>query len=189
MIFPTFFNVIQKSSTRACAISSLAILLATGFANISFAQSTQTGKSGLPLPRFVSIKSERVNMRVGPGKEFKVEWMYLKKGLPMEIIQEFDNWRKVRDPEGNEGWILHSLLSGNRTVIIAPWNSDKKEKLVDMKTDQGAASSLRAQIEPGVVADVEECSIDWCRLEASGNAGFVEKNALWGVYPDEIIEN
>ena len=128
-------------------------------------------------------------MRVGPGKEFKVEWMYLKKGLPMEIIQEFDNWRKVRDPEGNEGWILHSLLSGNRTVIVAPWDVDKKEKLVAMRTAQEVSADLRAQVEPGVVAKINECSVDWCRVEVSGSEGYVEKNALWGVYPDEIIEN
>ena len=80
------------------------------------------GPSGLPLPRFVSIKAKRVNMRVGPGQEYAVDWMYLTPGLPVEIVQEFENWRRVRDSDGAEGWIYQSLLTGKRTAIAAPWN-------------------------------------------------------------------
>jgi SH3-like domain-containing protein len=85
------------------------------------AQSITLGPSGLPLPRFVSLKSGRVNSRVGPGANYSVDWMYMKAGLPMEIIQEFDTWRRVRDADGSEGWISQSLLSGHRTAIVAPW--------------------------------------------------------------------
>lgn len=151
------------------------------------AQPANRGITGLPLPRYVSLKSERVNMRVGPGREYQVEWMYLKRGLPMEIIQEYDNWRKVRDPEGNEGWILHSLLSGDRTVIVAPW--DTKRQYVEMREAADHGSRIVAQLEPSVVAGVVDCGNGWCRLEVAGARGFVRQNLLWGVYPDENLKD
>ena len=89
----------------------------------------RVGPSGLPLPRFVSLKSGRVNSRIGPGVNYAVDWMYLKPGLPMEIIQEYDNWRRVRDPDGAEGWINQSLLSGRRTAIAAPWQKGKDARI------------------------------------------------------------
>ena len=185
----TFSRLMKKYMITAIMVVVFSISALSVQPNITYAQSTQTGKSGLPLPRFVSLKSKRVNMRVGPGKEFKVEWMYLKQGLPMEIIQEFDNWRKVRDPQGQEGWILHSLLSGSRTVIITPWNSGESAKRVKLYTQTSESSPVRAEIEPGVVGSVEECSNEWCRIAASDVEGYIQKNTLWGVYPDEIIEN
>ena len=103
---------------NAVPLAALSVLIIVSTANPAMSQSS--GGTGLPVPRFVSLKANKVNMRIGPGKQFKVVWLYLKKGLPVEIIQEYDNWRKVRDPEGAEGWILHSLLSGRRTVIVNP---------------------------------------------------------------------
>lgn len=160
---------------------------------IASAQSSTSGKSGLPLPRFASLKSGKVNVRVGPGTDFKINWLYKKRGLPMEIIQEFDNWRKVRDPQGNEGWVLHSLLSGRRTVVIRPWESDQQAGLADLRDKPATSASLSARLQAGVVATVQSCSDAWCQLEvkdADGKTieGYVEKNALWGVYPDEFIE-
>ncbi|MCG6856707.1 MAG: hypothetical protein LJE67_01425 [Salaquimonas sp.] len=153
--------------------------------DVAAAQSIARGASGLPLPRYVSLKSARVNMRVGPGTEYQVEWLYLKRGLPMEVIQEFDNWRKVRDPEGNEGWILHSLLSGERTVIVEPW--EKGKGMLDMHASANGESHLVAKVEPGVVATVSKCSGGWCELTAGGATGFMRQNQLWGVYPDEQL--
>ena len=124
-------------------------------------------------------------MRVGPGTEYQVEWLYLKQGLPMEVIQEFDNWRKVRDPEGNEGWILHSLVSGERTVIIAPWNKGKQDDMFEMHQSPTTGSPLVAKVEPGVVASVSKCDGGWCELKAGQADGFMRQNLLWGVYPDE----
>jgi SH3-like domain-containing protein len=145
--------------------------------------SLETGASGLPLPRYVSLKSERVNMRIGPGRAYQVQWTYLKRGLPMEIIQEYDNWRKVRDAEGNEGWILHSLLSGERTALVAPWN--QAGKWVKMHPAPDDDSRPSARIEPGVMGSVKNCSNGWCILEAGGISGYVQQKLLWGVYPDE----
>ena len=154
----------------------------------AIAQSATTGKTGLPVPRFVSLKSARVNMRIGPGKQFKVVWLYLRKGLPIEIIQEYDNWRKVRDPEGAEGWILHSLLSGKRTTIINPGEIGKEAGIVNMYKEASGESELVARIEPGVIAQLMACQEQWCRVSADGTEGFLEKKTLWGVYPDELIE-
>ncbi len=155
---------------------------------VAIAQSTTTGKTGLPIPRFVSIKSGKANMRVGPGSKYQVAWLYKKRGLPMEIIQEYDNWRKVRDPEGNEGWMLHSLLSGKRTAVINPWEEDKKKGLADLKSNDNPASSTRAKVEPGVLAQVDYCGEKFCHLTIGENDGYVSKANVWGVYPDELIE-
>src|SRR5690606_27195122 len=100
------------------------------------------GPSGLPLPRFVSLKSSRVNMRVGPGVNYAVDWMYLKSGLPMEIIQEYDNWRKVRDADGAEGWINQALLSGRRTGIAAPWFKGKEAALSLLSEPQESSQAV-----------------------------------------------
>ena len=141
------------------------------------------GASGLPLPRFVSLKSGRVNMRIGPGRDYSVRWLYVRRGLPMEVIQEFDNWRKVRDPEGHEGWVLHSLLSGERTALIAPW--DDVGKMLPLHGNPDADAAIVARAEPGVIVRVKACEQDWCRLEAGGVGGFVQAKRLWGVYPGE----
>jgi len=152
------------------------------------AQSTSIGKTGLPIPRFVSLKSGKANMRVGPGARFAVDWQYVKQGLPMEIIQEFDNWRKVRDSEGNEGWMLHSLLSGKRTAIINPWEDDKSKGMADLKSKAEPNSDTIAKIEPGVVAEVDYCNEQWCHVTFENRDGYISKANIWGVYPDELIE-
>ena len=97
------------------------------------AQAAAKGPSGLPLPRFVSLKAKRVNLRVGPGQNYAVAWLYTKAGVPMEVIQEYDNWRRVRDAEGTEGWVYQSLLSGERTAVTAPWKmGEAKDEFIDM---------------------------------------------------------
>jgi SH3-like domain-containing protein len=140
--------------------------------------------SKLPLPRFVSLKSARVNLRVGPGKDYAVSWLYTKPGLPVEIVQEYELWRRIRDAEGTEGWVYHSLLSGVRTGIAAPWLKGKSAT-VDMRRGADEGSSLVARMEPGVVSKVKECAFSWCEVEAGGRRGYVHQNDIWGVYPDE----
>ncbi|KFB11319.1 SH3 domain-containing protein [Nitratireductor basaltis] len=146
------------------------------------------GPSGLPLPRFVSLKSSRVNMRVGPGRNYSVDWMYVKSGLPMEIVQEYDNWRRVRDAEGAEGWINQALLSGKRTAIAAPWFKGKQADLPLFADPQEGARTL-AQIEPGAIGEVELCNGTWCRMRFDGHKGWMRQASIWGVYPGEAIED
>lgn len=138
--------------------------------------------SGLPLPRFVSISSDKAFVRSGPAPRYPIKWVYKKDGLPVEIIQEFDVWRKVRDNAGDEGWINKALLSDRRSVII------RGDQIVDMREDAAASSRVMARMEPGVIARLQKCEGGWCRLSVGGFEGWAERKALWGVYPQETID-
>src|SRR5688572_20712563 len=141
--------------------------------------------TGLPLPRFVSLKSDEVNVRRGPGEEYEVAFKYVRAGLPVEITQEFDNWRKIRDSEGSEGWVFHSLLSGERTALVAPWEPAGR---FPTHLDADTASAVVAYLEPRVVADVGECTGTWCHVSGNGFAGWIPQERLWGVYPQEEFD-
>ncbi len=157
-------------------------------ANAQTTGSIQRGQSGLPLPRFVSLKSSRVNMRVGPGRDYSVDWLYLKSGLPLEVIQEYDNWRKVRDSEGTEGWIYQSLLSGRRMGMAAPWHRGKKAS-VDLQRDPEDESKTLALVEPGAIGRVHVCNGDWCEMTFEGHKGWIKQALIWGVYPGETYDD
>ena len=168
--------------------------LGAGFAGLLFcgtlAAADQVGTaSGLPVPRYVSLKSDRVNLREGPAKDHRTTWIFQRAGLPVEITAEFETWRKVRDSEGSEGWVLHSLLSGRRTGLGMPWKKGAKDvatALLYGKPDAGAAAV--AKLQPGVLANIRSCDKTWCRVNGEGFDGFVHQAELWGVYPNEIIE-
>lgn len=171
---------------------TIAVVLAGFAGSPAMAQSEEgaarVGPSGLPIPRFVSLKSARVNMRVGPGTHYAVEWMYTKAGLPVEIIQEFDNWRRIRDVDGTTGWVNQALLSGTRTAITAPWLQGKETFLPLLASANQNARRI-AQIEPGVVGQVSECDGEWCRMRFGSHEGWIEQGHIWGVYPDEKVED
>jgi SH3-like domain-containing protein len=143
------------------------------------------GPSGLPIPRFVSLKAEKVNVRRGPSSDHPVSWVFQRKGLPVEIVAEFENWRRVRDSDGEEGWILQNMLSGKRTAVIAPW---KQGQSVPLHRAGSPGAPLVARVGAGVVADVGNCDGQWCELAAGGYDGFIEQTQLWGVYPGEKVE-
>lgn len=151
-------------------------------------QSVARGPSGLPLPRFVSLKSGKVNSRIGPGLNYAVDWMYLKPGLPMEIIQEYDNWRRVRDADGAEGWINQSLLSGKRTGIAAPWQRGKDAQIPLLARPEKGASTI-AVIEPGVIGTIKSCNGNWCEMSFQGHIGWLSQSLVWGAYPGETIKD
>jgi SH3-like domain-containing protein len=143
------------------------------------------GPSGLPLPRFVSLKAERVNVRRGPSSEHDVAWVFQRKGLPVEIVAEFDNWRRIRDSDGAEGWVYQSMLSGRRTGVVAPW---RKDDALPLRTDPEAGSGLVAKFKPGVLTTIEKCTGQWCDISAGGYEGWIEQRMLWGVYPGEAVD-
>lgn len=147
------------------------------------AQDVTTGASGLPVPRFVSLKSDSVNVRRGPSRDQAIVWRYVRAGMPVEITQEYDNWRRIRDFEGGEGWVFHSLLSGTRTVIVAPWDTSKAPN--DIHSRASADSAVTAHLEPGVQARVDHCDGTWCELDGDGFSGWITQQLLWGVYPGE----
>jgi SH3-like domain-containing protein len=147
------------------------------------AQEMQKGSaSGLALPRFVSLKSDRVNLHEGPSKDHRTLWVYERAGLPVEITGEFETWRKIRDSEGTEGWVLHSLLSGRRTALVAPW---KKEPLILTASDR---QTPVAKLAPGVIGALKRCDGKFCRVQGPGFDGYMPQENLWGVYPDEKVE-
>ena len=153
-------------------------------ASISALPERQLGKSGLPLPRFVSLKTDRVNVRRGPSSEHGVSWVFKRKDLPVEIVAEFDHWRRVRDSDGEEGWIYQSLLTGRRTAVVAPWRLDNS---VPMMSSPDAKSDKVALVRGGVVGHIRSCTGDWCSIDVNGYAGWMEQAMLWGVYPGERI--
>lgn len=135
----------------------------------------------LPLPRFVSIKSSKANLRSGPGLNYPIKWIVVKSGIPVEVIAEFEQWRKVRDMQGDEGWIHRSMLSGKRMLTIMDYTHT-------MYRDPALDSYPVALVDAGVQAEIEECEQNWCSIKAGGYSGWVERDAVWGLYPEEIID-
>ena len=158
-------------------------------AKATAAQNGAVGPSGLPLPRFVSLKSGRVNSRIGPGVNYPVDWLYLKSGLPMEIIQEFDNWRRVRDSDGSEGWINQSLLSGKRTASPHRGSAARRRRssLLDEPEQRCAARSPSSS--PASVGKIKQCNGDWCEMNFDGHTGWMSQSLVWGAYPGESVKD
>lgn len=142
-----------------------------------------TGERGsvtnLPLPRYVSLKSNEVNVRRGPSLSHRIDWVYKRRNMPVEVYGEYENWRRIRDIDGAGGWVHYTLLSGVRTVIVI-----EDMQPIYLKPDPN--SLIVARMELNVIARIDECSIDWCKLRTGGYKGWAPKTALWGVYPDEI---
>jgi SH3-like domain-containing protein len=152
----------------------------------AMAQQPRIGNiTGLPLPRFVSLGSAEVNVREGPGMTYRVAWTYVRMGYPVEIIQEFDVWRRVRDAEGNEGWVLGNLLSAERNAVVIPPDG---VPIVPIREEPATAGRVVAQLERGVQAAIDRCRDGWCRLTDARFSGWIEQTLLWGVYPTETVE-
>ncbi|EFO32276.1 aspartyl-tRNA synthetase [Roseibium sp. TrichSKD4] len=166
-------------------LAGLCLSLLLFVPELAQAQATKTGPSGYPLPRFVSLKSDRVNVRLGPSREHDIAWTFVKSGLPVEIIQEFDNWRRIRDWEGKEGWVFHSLLSGRRTALVTPW---EKSNRTPLRQRSKSDAIIVAELDPFVLATVTECSGGWCKVQGEGFEGWLDQTRLFGVYPDELFE-
>ena len=136
-----------------------------------------------PLPRFVSLSAGEAYVRSGPGLKYPVQWVFNRDGLPVEIILEYDHWRKIRDFEGQEGWLHKSLLSGKRTAIV------QSDEQAPMFKKPDTTSGLAAYLEPQVVVKIHICGQNWCEIDAFGYTGWIEQENLWGVYPNEEVED
>ena len=141
--------------------------------------------TGLPLPRYASLKTDRVNLREGPSKDHSTKWVFQRAGLPVEITAESDVWRRVRDSEGAEGWVLHSLLSGRRTALVAP---GKKGQAFKIYVRPAMTADVAAELQSGVIANVKNCDGSWCLVDGEGFKGYIQQVALWGVYPNEKVQ-
>lgn len=133
-----------------------------------------------PLPRFASLKSNEVNERVGPGADYPVEWIYVRAGLPVEIIAEFDNWRKIRDQDGTQGWVHQSMLCSKRHGIIQGGETS-------VYAAQDEKSQRLLQLAPGVLVEIVKCRDGWCQIRVDHFKGWIQRQFLWGVYPQEEI--
>lgn len=137
-------------------------------------------EKALPVPRFVSLRADEVNLRTGPGERYPIDWVLTRKGLPVEIVEEFEAWRKIRDPQGTEGWVHQRMVTGTRNVVVT---GDVRT----LRADPDAAAPAVARAEPGVIAHLLDCRDTWCRLELQGMKGWLKRSEVWGVYPTESV--
>lgn len=137
--------------------------------------------TGLPVPRFVSLAADKVNARVGPGTNYPISWVYNRRNLPVEVVAEYELFRKIRDSEGTESWVHKNLLSGRRYILIAGGT-----RMLRARPEEDAAVALMA--EGGVQGRLLSCKGGWCQVDIKGNKGYVPRSYLWGVYADETIE-
>lgn len=138
-------------------------------------------KTGLPLPRFASLRADEVYMRTGPGTRYPIEWIYRRRGLPVEIIAEYDVWRKVRDWNGAVGWIHRAMLTGKRMAITTA-------DTTSLLSSPEAGAPVVARAEAGVVARILSCGGPWCQIEARDITGWVPRRTLWGTLPGEKVD-
>jgi SH3-like domain-containing protein len=136
--------------------------------------------TGLPLPRFASLRSDETNVRAGPGSRYPIEWVFLRKSMPVEIVAEYENWRKIRDWQGSGGWVHQSLLTGKRSVTVA-----RKEAIL-YKTPATSATEV-ARLQAEVICLVKSCNGDWCRVQTGPYVGWIERAKVWGVYKGEVV--
>lgn len=152
----------------------------------SAASEVATGPvSGLPIPRFVSLKSDRVNVRGGPNKDQDVRWVYTRAGMPVEITAEFENWRRIRDWEGAEGWVYHSLLSGKRTAVVVP---KLNAELVPLHESADIHAPVVARLQSGVLGSLKSCNGTWCQFVGKNFSGWIQQERIWGAYPNEKVD-
>jgi SH3-like domain-containing protein len=137
------------------------------------------------LPRFASLKREKTNVRVGPGTQYPIRWIYQQQGLPVEIIVEFANWRRIRGSDGSDGWVHAALLSTRRLALAAPWSAIS----LNLRARPSERAAVVARLQPRVLVRVKRCDRTWCAVNVPGQdlSGYVRQVKLWGVYPDEVI--
>jgi SH3-like domain-containing protein len=165
---------------RAALAAQIALALTCGAV-----QAGSDTTSSLPVPRFVSIKADRVNVRGGPDRNHDVSWIYTRVGWPVEITAEFEDWRRIRDSDGTEGWVYHSMLAGKRTAVV---QLKSKTGLASLYTKPDAQSTMTARLQVGVLSTVKRCNGTWCQIYGDGFDGWILQTDLWGVYPNEKIE-
>ena len=184
-MYQAFRTAGREELRHSLAVAIVSLAIVAGLAVVACAG--ETNGSGLQIPRFVSLKSDKVNVRAGPTKDHDVTWVYTRTGLPVEITAEFENWRRIRDWEGAEGWVYHSLLSGRRTGMIAT-SAKASEEPIPVHASDSAQSAVVARLQPGVLSAVKRCTGAWCRVSGAGYDGWVAQDRLWGVYPNEKVD-
>lgn len=140
--------------------------------------SALAGETNLKLPRFVSFKSSEVNMRSGPGTDYPITWVYKRKHLPVEIVEEYENWRKIKDFQGNTGWVFKAMIQGERSAMI-------KKGLEPLYKRPDDSSQVVLRAEKGVIGKLEGCREEWCQVEMQDISGWIKREKIYGAYKDE----
>jgi SH3-like domain-containing protein len=136
---------------------------------------------GLKVPRFVSLHADKINLRTGPGRRYPIEWVLTRKDMPVEIIAQFENWRRIREWDGTTGWVQQHMVTGKRFVIVDK-GGDRP-----LHREPAATSVVIARAEPGVIARLAECRGAWCQIDTGDVSGWMRRDDLWGVYPGETV--
>lgn len=182
-------RIVARAALLGAMLTGLSVPMAATGQEVSVGPVTK-----LPLPRYASLKTDRVNLREGPSKDHRTLWVFRRAGLPVEIVAEFETWRRIRDAEGTEGWVLHSLLSGRRTALVTAPKSGDKNAQVPLYAKSDATSGEAARLEAGVIGSVKSCERNWCRIivalpqSRSDVDGYISQDRLWGVYPNETLD-
>ena len=182
---------VTTQSVRAAFRGLMGVAIAAGIFGMLAGAAHATGEiptgsvSGLPMPRFVSLKSDRVNVRSGPNKDQEVRWVYTRAGMPVEVTAEFENWRRIRDWEGAEGWVYHSLLAGKRSAVVVPTLKDDLVPLYERASDEAA---VVARLQSGVLGQLKSCNGLWCEFSGKDFRGWIKQERLWGAYPNEKVD-
>ncbi len=167
----------NPARARLLPVAAVAAVVLAAAAPALEAQTT----GGDQLPRFASLRADEINLRVGPGENYPIEWVYQRKGLPVKIIEGFQNWRRIEDWQGAKGWVLDRMLSDKREVIV-------EGAVEPLHGRPDAASPIVARAEPGVVARLLACGGAWCHIDAGGYSGWVQRGEIWGVLPGETVQ-
>jgi SH3-like domain-containing protein len=138
--------------------------------------------SGLPIPRFVSLKSDETNIRTGPGTRYPIQWVFKHAHMPVQVVDEFELWRKIRDKDGATGWVHHTMLAGKRFAMI----TGAEPRILRIDASEDSKPLLKAA--PGVIGPLSECGEHWCRLQVSGRKAWIQKDYLWGVTPADVFD-
>ncbi|MEE2694255.1 MAG: SH3 domain-containing protein [Pseudomonadota bacterium] len=144
-----------------------------------------TADSGLPVPRFVSLKDDRVFARAGPGEKHPIKWEYVRKGFPVEVVDEFGHWRRVRDVDNLKSWVHSVMLSGKRFAIVLAQSSTNGHLNLHRKPEP--SSTAIAKVEPGAYGKLLDCTNAWCHIQFETYRGWIRRNQIWGIYPGESL--
>lgn len=142
----------------------------------------------LPIPRFVNLGANRVNLRQGPDRAQPILWVYQRNGLPVKVVAEFDTWRKIEDIDGTSGWVQSTLLSGKARhgIVLRPSGTEPgTDFFAPMRALPDPAAPLAARIEAGAVVEMSGCQGAWIKAGAGGHKGWIERRLLWGLLPEE----
>ncbi|MDA1238963.1 MAG: SH3 domain-containing protein [Proteobacteria bacterium] len=165
-------------------MKKIVIFFTISFTLVLFCMSSQASERGpvtnLPIPRYVSLKASEGNLRRGPAKAHRIDWVLKHKDQPLKILAEHEHWRRVSDYEGATGWIYYALLSGVRNVLV-------NDSLISLYRKPSKDSSVKAKVEFGAIGNLRSCNTDWCNVSFPEMSGWIEKNKLWGTTPDEIF--